>query len=327
MQKFYLSKSSLKVINTLKSLKNRGLINEIQNLSVKKARIEFSKIRSYFSHKNVIEVLIKKDFKIENIPVRYYRGKNKLKNEILPIMIYFHGGGWVLGNLDTHDQVCCALVNEGKYDLISVDYSLAPEAIFPKAINQGKKILKSISKNKFGLKINNNKIILSGDSAGGNIATVLADYNKNILKAKVVLQVLFYPATHMFSKYDSKNKYDGLILNKKLMKWFEDHYCPQKIRKKYINDPRLSPIKNKKMIGLPDTLIVLAECDPLYDEGLMYGKKLKENNLDFNGIKKINVPNNKPIKPFLEDVKKIPRIIKKIRIKLMTFLKSNFVFL
>ncbi len=279
MQKFYLSKSSLTVINTLKSLKEKSLIKDIQKLSAQNARIEFSKIRAYFSYKKNIDVLIKKDFKIENIPVRYYRGKNKSKNEVLPIMIYFHGGGWVLGNVDTHDQVCSILANKGKYDLISVEYSLAPEASFPKAINESKKILKSISQNKYGLKINNKKIILCGDSAGGNIATVLADYNKNELKANVIFQVLVYPATHMFSKYASKDKYEGLILNKKLMKWFENHYCPQNIRKKYINDPRLSPIKNKKMTGMPDTLIVLAECDPLYDEGFLYGKKLKENNV------------------------------------------------
>ena len=268
------------VINTLKSLKEKGLIKDIQNLSVQNARIEFSKIRAYFSYKKKIDVLIKKDFKIENIPVRYYRGKNKSKNDVLPIMIYFHGGGWVLGNVDTHDQVCSILVNNGKYDLISVEYSLAPEGIFPKAINESNKILKGISKNKYGLKINNNKIILCGDSAGGNIATVLADYNKNNLKANIIFQVLVYPATHMFSKYDSKKKYEGLILNKKLMKWFEDHYCPNEIRKKYTDDSRLSPIKNKKMKGMPDTLIVLAECDPLYDEGLLYGKKLKKNNVN-----------------------------------------------
>ena len=279
MSKFYLSKSSSHVINTLKSLKFKGLIKDIQTLSARKARVEFLKIRSHFSYKNEIDVLIKKNFKIGNIPVRYYRGKNKSKNEILPIMIYFHGGGWVLGSADTHDQVCSLLVNNGRYDLISVEYSLAPEAIFPQAINEGKSILKSIDKNKFGLNINNKKIILCGDSAGGNIATALANYNKNILKANVILQVLFYPVTHMFSRYDSKNKYDGLILNKKLMKWFEDHYCPNKIRKKYIDDPRLSPIKNKQMKGMPDTLLVLAECDPLYDEGLLYGKKLKKNNV------------------------------------------------
>ena len=278
-KKFHLSESSSRVINTLKSLKERGLIKEIQNLSAQKARIEFSKIRAHFSYKKKIDVLIKKDFKVDNIPVRYYRGKNKSKNEILPIMLYFHGGGWVLGNADTHDQVCSILANKGKFDLIAVEYSLAPEAIFPKAINEGKKILKNISKNTYGLKIDNNKIILCGDSAGGNIATVLANYNKNSLKANVIFQVLVYPATHMFSKYASKNKYEGLILNKKLMKWFEDHYCPNSIRKKYIDDPRLSPIKNKHMKGMPDTLIVLAECDPLYDEGLLYGKKLLQNNV------------------------------------------------
>ena len=103
VKKFNLSKSSSRVINTLKSLKDRELIKEIQNLSAQEARIEFSKIRAHFAYKEKIGVLIKKDFKVENIPVRYYRGKNKSKNEILPIMIYFHGGGWVLGNADTHD--------------------------------------------------------------------------------------------------------------------------------------------------------------------------------------------------------------------------------
>ena len=243
------------------------------------ARAEFLKIRSYFAYKKKIETLIVKNFKIENIPVRYYRGIKNSINEELPIMIYFHGGGWVVGDLDTHDQVCRMLVFNAKYDIISVDYSLAPEATFPFAINEGKKILKALVRSKFNLKINNKKIILCGDSAGGNIATVLCDYNKNTLKANIILQVLIYPATHMFSQYVSKNKYDGLILNKKLMSWFENHYCPKNIRKKYINDTRLSPIKNKKMKGMPDTLIILAEFDPLFDEGYLYGKRLEENNV------------------------------------------------
>ena len=83
----------------------------------------------------------------------------------------------------------------------------------------------------------------------------------------------------MFSQYESKNKYDGLILSKKLMSWFENHYCPKNIRKKYIDDVRLSPIKNKKMKGMPDTLIILAECDPLFDEGYLYGSRLAENDV------------------------------------------------
>ena len=90
MSKFYLSKSSSNVINTLKSLKYKGLIKDIQTLSARKARVEFLKIRSHFSYQNEIDVLIKKNFTIGNIPVRYYRGKKKSNNEILPIMIYFH---------------------------------------------------------------------------------------------------------------------------------------------------------------------------------------------------------------------------------------------
>ena len=279
MQKLHLNKSSKTVIDKLKNLKKNYLIKDIHNLPVVKARAEFSKIRSYFAYKKKIQVLIIKNFKIKNIPVRYYRGKQNSINEELPIMIYFHGGGWVVGDLNTHDQVCRMLVSNAKYDIISVDYSLAPEATFPHAINEGKEILRAIAQKKFNLKINNKKIILCGDSAGGNIATVLCDYNKNTLKANILLQVLIYPATHMFSQYDSKNKFDGLILSKKLMSWFENHYCPINIRKKYVNDVRLSPIKNKKMKGMPDTLIILAECDPLFDEGYLYGSRLAENDV------------------------------------------------
>ena len=279
MQKFHLNKSSKTVIDTLKKLKNNYLIKDIHNLSAEKARAEFLKIRSYFAYKKKIDALIIKNFKIEGIPVRYYRGKNNSINEELPIMLYFHGGGWVVGNLDTHDQVCRMLVSNAKYDIISVDYSLAPEATFPHAVNDGKKVLQAIVRKKFNLKINNKKIILCGDSAGGNIATVLCDYNKNTLKANIILQVLIYPATHMFSQYESKNKYDGLILSKKLMSWFENHYCPKNIRKKYADDKRLSPIKNKKMKGMPSTLIILAECDPLFDEGYLYGNRLEESNV------------------------------------------------
>ncbi len=277
MKKIQLSKSSKGVIKKLKKLKNSDLIKEIHTLSSVEARIEFAKIRNYFASKKKIEVGTIKDFKINKIPIRYYRAKNNSPKDILPVMIYFHGGGWVLGNLDTHDQVCRKLIANSKYDILSVDYSLAPEASFPKAIEESREVLKTISQSDLGLKIDNSKIIVCGDSAGGNIATVLCDYNKRILKSNILLQVLIYPATHMFSSYDSKDKYDGLILNKKLMKWFQDNYVPRKIRKKYYDDIRLSPIKNKNLKGLPDTLIVLAECDPLYDEGFLYGKKLDEN--------------------------------------------------
>ena len=270
MKKYQLSKSSELIIEELKKLKQRSIIKEIQNLSPVEARNEFSKIRNIFAYKYKKKVLEVKNFEVDNISVRYYRGISNSKDDILPVMIYFHGGGWVLGDLDTHDQICRKLVSNAKYDIISVDYSLAPESPFPQAVKEGKKILKKISKSKLGLNIDNSKIIVCGDSAGGNIAAVLWNYNNNVLKANILFQVLIYPVTHFLGDFGSKTKYDGLILNKKLMIWFENHYLPKELRKKNNNDVRLSPIKEKKFNGLPDTLIILAECDPLYDEGILY---------------------------------------------------------
>ena len=91
------------------------------------------------------------------------------------------------------------------------------------------------------------------------------------------MQILIYPSTDLFGAYASKKKYNGLILSEKLMYWFQDHYVPKRIRNKYKNDYRLSPIKNENFKDFPNTLIVLAECDPLYDEGFLYGQKLKKN--------------------------------------------------
>ncbi len=273
MNNISLSDSSKRVI---KKLKDHVSPKDLHSLSVEDARKEFSRIRKHFSYRKQIELLKVENFKINNIPIRYYRGKNNSVNEILPIMIYFHGGGWVLGDLETHDQVCRKLVEKSKYDILSVDYNLAPKAIFPEAIEECRKLINSIIELDLKIKIDTNKIILCGDSAGANFATVLASYNEGNIKG----QVLIYPATHMFSSYPSKEKYDGLILNKKLMEWFENHYVPKNIRRKYYDDIRLSPIKNEKFKNFPDTFIILAECDPLYDEGLLYGKKLKKNKVD-----------------------------------------------
>tara|TARA_E500000178_G_C17003449_1_gene746870 strand:+ start:1154 stop:2098 length:945 start_codon:yes stop_codon:yes gene_type:complete len=275
MNNVYLSSSSKRVIKKLKELKDNCISREIHKLPVKEARKEFAKLRNYFTYKNQIEVLKIKNFNINNIPVRYYRGKKNSAIETLPIMIYFHGGGWVLGSLDTHDQVCRKLVENSKYDVISVGYNLAPETIFPVGIEECIKLVNCINKIDYGLKIDRDKIILCGDSAGGNFVSVICNQSKSFIKA----QILIYPVTDMFNSYPSKNKYDGLILNKTLIEWFQNHYIPIKIRKKYYNDVRLSPIKKKKFSNIPNTFIVLAECDPLYDEGFLYGKKLEANNV------------------------------------------------
>lgn len=272
------------VITRLKNYKKKGIIRDIHKLSVKEGRKEFKKIRNFFSSQKSDEVLWAKDMVLNKVNVRYYRGKNNSVQDILPVMLFFHGGGWVLGDLDTHDQVCRKLVNDAKYDVLSIDYSLAPESVFPKAVEECAGILKSLGQKKNNLKIDSSKIIVCGDSAGGNIAAVLCHYNKLYIHAKILLQILIYPATSLFSNYKSKQKYNGLILSHEIMSWFEKHYVPDNIKGIYINDWRLSPLKAKSFNNLPDSFIALAECDPLYDEGLLYAQKLIKsgNTVDLN---------------------------------------------
>ena len=140
-------------------------------------------------------------------------------------MLFFHIGVWVLGDLYTYDQVCRKLVKDAKYDVLSIDYSLAPEAVFPKAVEESLSILKSLGQKGNSLKIDPSKIIVCGDSAGGKIVDVLCHYNKLYIQAKILLQILIYPATNFFSNYKSKQKYNGLIVSHETMTWFERYYA------------------------------------------------------------------------------------------------------
>lgn len=206
----------------------------------------------------------------DTIKARYYRGLNNNHNNILPITIFFHGGGWVIGDLETHDVVCRQLANEGNFDVIAIDYRMGPEYRFPTAINDSISAINWVKNNTLDLPINVNKIAVCGDSAGGNIATVCCLNSKINSDVPISFQALIYPSTHMGAHYSSKEEYDGFILSKPLMKWFEDKY----IDKDQLNDWRAAPILYHDLTKLPPSLIILAGCDPLKDEGIAYGKKL-----------------------------------------------------
>ena len=206
----------------------------------------------------------------DTIKARYYRGLNNNHNNILPITIFFHGGGWVIGDLETHDVVCRQLANEGNFDVIAIDYRMGPEYRFPTAINDSISAINWVKNNTLDLPINVNKIAVCGDSAGGNIATVCCLNSKINSDVPISFQALIYPSTHMGAHYSSKEEYDGFILSKPLMKWFEDKY----IDKAQLNDWRAAPILYNDLTKLPPSLIILAGCDPLKDEGIAYGKKL-----------------------------------------------------
>jgi acetyl esterase/lipase len=207
------------------------------------------------------------------VPMRAYRPKGAGKDEILPALIYFHGGGWVIGDLDTHDVVCRTLANGARCALFSVEYRKAPEAPFPAAVEDCFASLNFISKNAKSLKINSTQLAVGGDSAGGNLATVMALMARDAGGPAISFQLLIYPGTDQRMGHPSiERNGEGYLLTKKGMNYFRGHYLP---RKEDWLDWRASPALAKSLAGLPPAFVLTAGFDPLLDEGRAYAERLK----------------------------------------------------
>jgi acetyl esterase len=220
------------------------------------------------SKKPVKEV---KDFKIDDVPVRLYRHSSEPRQKVI---LYFHGGGFVFYNIDSHDFVARRLCYMNDCTVISVDYRLAPEHTFPAAHEDAYKVIEYVSAHADELDIDPAKIIVAGDSAGGNISACACHYFKNNKDVKIAAQVLVYP--WIDGKIDSPSieKYkEGHLLTKRSMLWFQHTYTPDK--KDHCN-PAVSPIYHTSFYNLPPAFILTAEYDPLKDEGKVYADKLKD---------------------------------------------------
>ena len=185
-------------------------------------------------------------------------------------IVYYHGGGWVFGTLDEWDAVCRALAAQSGCRLVSVDYRLAPEHRFPAAADDAYAALVWVEGNLAGGK----PIVVAGDSAGGNLSAVAALRARDEAGPAIALQVLVYPVTDHDSTTGSYAKYGdaGLLLGRQEMAWFWDHYAPNEADR---SNPYASPLRAKDHSGLPPAYFVLAEYDPLRDEGLAYAEKLE----------------------------------------------------
>jgi acetyl esterase len=190
-----------------------------------------------------------------------------------PTMIYFHGGGFVIGDLESHDTLCRMFALDGGFRVIAVDYRLAPEHPFPAAPLDCIAATASIVANAAKLGVDPAKIALAGDSAGGNLATVVARDAARRSGPKIALQVLIYPVTdEMRRTKGSRSTFaDGYFLTKARMDWFDNHYTGGQSLK----DERLSPLQFDVPAGLSPAYIVTAGFDPLKDEGKEYADKLK----------------------------------------------------
>jgi len=205
------------------------------------------------------------------IPVRVYTPEVKAPR---PAMVYFHGGGWVVCDLDTHDVVCRAIAQRAGAVVVAVDYRLAPDHKFPAAVVDAYAATTWVAENAERLGIDPKRISVGGDSAGGNLGTVVSMMSRENSGPTIALQALVYPVTDLssFETPSYREFAENHHLTKRQMEWFRGHYLasPEDGRNIYA-----SPLLARDLRGLPPALIITAECDPLRDEGEAYAKRLE----------------------------------------------------
>ncbi len=193
--------------------------------------------------------------------------------EALPVIVYFHGGGFVVGDLDTHDGLCRLLATDSGARVIAVHYRRAPEHKFPAAVEDAYAAVCWIEKNASDLGIDANRMAVAGESAGGNLSAVVCQLAKEQGGPKIAYQLLMFPCTHIGGQYASLREFaEGYFLDKEMLDWFFGNYLP---RETDMSDPRHSPLLAKDLRGLPPATVMLGGCDPLHDEGLAYAEKLR----------------------------------------------------
>ena len=203
---------------------------------------------------------------------KYSNNLSKEPNKKNPLIIYFHGGGFVMGDLESHDLVCRHLCKETDATIIAVDYKLAPENKFPASITDAKDAIAEIIKDADNLQIDKEKVILCGDSAGGALAAVGTIMSRDKIVPKIHGQILVYPWVDLTMCRKSMDiDIEGMILNKDTIKYFADHYLNSYEEQV---DWRASPILTPDLSNLPPTYIFGAGLDPLVDEGDAYKRRL-----------------------------------------------------
>lgn len=236
----------------------------LHELSAQQGRTAYAAMRTV----STVQLHEIRDFEADGVKCRHYRATDATP---APLLIYYHGGGWVIGDLDSHDDICRKLARDAKCNVIAVDYRLAPEHPAPAAVDDCIAATKWIFANATSLGIDPTRIAIGGDSAGGNLSAIVAMH----ADVKPVFQLLVYPATDMrMGQQSHKDNAQGYLLTADSMKWFIGHYLQGDEKKKL--DPMVSPLLSSEaaLKKSPPTLVITAEFDPLRDEGEEYAAKL-----------------------------------------------------
>jgi acetyl esterase len=207
-----------------------------------------------------------------DIPLRLYVPQGAAPDEAQPALVYFHGGGWVLGDLDSHDGVCRHLSNASHCRVVSVDYRMAPEHRFPAAFDDSAAAIRYVIENAAVLGIDPACVGVGGDSAGGNLAAAMAVHAAQGALPRLAYQLLVYPVTDMGMTFDSYQRVtEGVLLTAPTMRWFIDLYLNDAAER---SDWRASPLRAADLSGTPPAFVVTVAHDPLCDEGVAYAQRL-----------------------------------------------------
>ena len=209
-----------------------------------------------------------------SVPIRVIRPVGGA--EVLPVVMYFHGGGWVLGDRDTHDRVIREIAVGAQAAVVFVDYDRSPEARYPIAIEQAYAATLYVADNAAELRIDPLRLAVAGDSVGGNMAAAITLMSKQRRGPKIGFQVLFYPVTDAGFDTASYTQFaDGPWLTKRAMEWFWDAYLPDPTARE---EPTATPLNASldQLSGLPEALVIVDENDVLRDEGEAYARKLSD---------------------------------------------------
>jgi len=211
------------------------------------------------------------DGPVGQIPIRIY---TPLGEAPRPILVYYHGGGWTIGNLDVADKPCRDLAAATQAVVVSVDYRMGPEHKFPAAVDDCYAATKWAAEHAAELGGDAQRLVVIGDSAGGNLAAVIPLVARERGGPRIGYQVLIYPVTNYgFDTASALENADGYLLTREAMRWFWGHYLNSETDGA---DPHASPLRAADLSGLPPALVVTCEFDPLRDEGEAYGERLRE---------------------------------------------------
>lgn len=211
------------------------------------------------------------------------------KSSKLPVVMHFHGGGWILGDTSSHDRLVREIANGAQAAVIFVDYDRSPEAQYPTAIEEAYAATKYVAENSSDFNVDASKLAIVGDSVGGNMAAAVTLLAKERGGPKISFQVLFYPVTAANFQTESYKQFaDGYWLSMNAMKWFWDAYAPdENARKQPTVSPLLASVEQLK--GLPPALVIVGECDVLRDEGEAYAKKLMEAGVKTTAVRVLGI--------------------------------------